>query len=79
MKSLNTQILSKFLKQASSSLTGEWILVGGTLLPALGLNVRSTVDIDLIPLTKKDNSQTLELMKLTKSLNLPIETINPVL
>jgi hypothetical protein len=75
-KPLNPKLLREFLQQAGNQLKGSWLLVGGTLLPALGINVRSTVDIDLISLGEKENSQTLALMELADSLGLPIETVN---
>ncbi|OFZ15982.1 MAG: hypothetical protein A2Z20_03190 [Bdellovibrionales bacterium RBG_16_40_8] len=50
--------------------------MGGALLPALGLEVRSTVDIDLVGCGKKEMGQTLEIMKIAEDLGLPIDTIN---
>lgn len=74
---LNSDLLKKFLKAAGERLKGEWLLVGGTLLPAVGVDVRSTVDIDLIGLGKMENAQILELMELAEVLGLNPETINP--
>ncbi len=76
MKELNPALLKKFLALASNSLSGEWVLIGGTLLPALGIHLRSTVDIDLVGLSKLENQQTLELMGISESLGLSVETIN---
>src|SRR5438552_100562 len=76
MKSLNSKLLSDFLKLAGIKLKGRWLLVGGTLLPAVGLEIRSTVDIDLIGISDKEAAQSLELMALAESLGLPVETIN---
>lgn len=73
---LNSKLLKQFLKKAGESLDGEWLLIGGTLLPALGVDIRSTVDIDFIGLGKKEAAQSLELMELSESLKLPIETVN---
>ncbi len=73
---LNAQLLEKFLKLAARKLEGKWLLVGGTLLPAVGLDIRSTMDIDLLGLGKKEASQALELMELSDSLGLPVETVN---
>ena len=65
MKELSSKLLKKFLIQAGKTLEGEWILIGGTVLPLLGLDFRITTDIDLIPLNKKSNNEsTLALMKL---------------
>ncbi len=74
--SLDSKRLQDFLKLAGDQLSGDWVLLGGTLLPAVGLTVRSTVDIDFVSLEKTDNSQTLALMTIADSLGLPVETIN---
>jgi hypothetical protein len=76
VKPLDARLLRKFLNLAGQSLKGDWLLVGGTLLPAVGLNVRSTVDIDLIGLGSEEAGQTLELMTLAESLGLSVESIN---
>ena len=77
MKSeLTPQVLHKFLRKATSRLSGEWILIGGTVLPILGVFHRSTVDIDLIGKSNKEQKQILELLKLSESLGLPVEMIN---
>lgn len=76
MKILNPTLLQEFIKKAGRDLTGEWLLVGGTLLPAVGLMIRSTVDIDLIGLGEKGAAQSLQLMDLAASLGLSIESIN---
>ena len=76
MKNLNSQLLKKFLRRACEELEGEWILIGGTLLPALGIDVRPTIDIDLVGLTDREAAQTLKLMEIAESLGLGIEVIN---
>lgn len=73
---LDSKLLKEFLKMAGSKLEGNWLLVGGTLLPAVGLQVRTTVDIDFVGLGKKESAQSLELMELAESLGLSVETIN---
>lgn len=73
---LNKKVLSQFLDRAVEQLKGEWLLVGGTLLPAVGLDVRATVDIDLVGLSAKESAQSLELMELAEELKLPVETVN---
>ena len=75
-KTLDSKLLKEFLKLAASKLEGEWLLVGGTLLPAVGLHVRATVDIDIVGLGKKEATQSLELMELAEALGLSVETIN---
>lgn len=76
MTNLTSALLKKFLKLASEELEGEWLLVGGTLLPAVGIDIRPTIDIDLIGLGPKEKMQNLELMALAEKLGLSIETIN---
>jgi hypothetical protein len=74
---LDLALLKKFLKRAGDELTGDWLLIGGTILPLMGVDYRSTTDIDLIPLGKREhNSALLNLMQLTEKLGLPIDTIN---
>jgi hypothetical protein len=74
---LDTQTLKRFLDLAVKRLNGEWLLVGGTLLPAVGISHRSTVDIDFVGLTKAETSQNLELMELAEAMGLPVEAVNP--
>jgi hypothetical protein len=76
VKSLDTKLLKKFLEVASQRLKGEWLLVGGTLLPAVGVQVRATIDIDLVGLGKEETAQNLELMDVADSLGLPVDAIN---
>jgi hypothetical protein len=76
MKPLTKEILQKFLQQARTHLKGEWVLIGGTLLPLLGLDYRSTTDIDLVGLSAREQGQALSLMELAERLGLPVETIN---
>lgn len=76
MKNLNSKFLRKFLELVSRELEGRWLLVGGTLLPAVGIDVRATVDIDLVGLGPKEKMQNLELMTLAEKLGLHIEAIN---
>lgn len=76
MKNLDVEILKKFLKIAGDHLLGEWLLVGGTLLPAVGITIRVTVDIDLIGLGEKERGQLIELMKISESLGISVESIN---
>lgn len=76
MKKLDSKLMRSFLKSAGDSLKGEWLLLGGTLLPAVGLNIRSTVDIDLIGLGATEAAQGLELMEVAESLGLSVETVN---
>lgn len=73
---LDQKLLRKFIKLAAEQLEGEWLLVGGTVLPLLGANHRSTVDIDFVGLGRKERAQQLELMKIAEQLDLPVDIIN---
>jgi hypothetical protein len=74
---IDTQVMKQFLALANSRLTGDWVIIGGILLPLLGINHRVTVDIDIINLDFKNSvDQTIELMDIAQALNLPVETIN---
>lgn len=75
MTRLTPKTLKNFLSLTSEKLNGDWLLVGDTLLPALGLNVRATIDIDFVSLSGTQD-QTLELMSLAEELELPIDCIN---
>lgn len=69
-------MLKNFLSRAVQTLDGEWLLVGGTLLPAVGIDIRSTADIDLLGLGPREASQQIELMNIAESLGLPVESVN---
>ncbi len=60
--------------EAVKELKGDWIVIGGSLLPLLDIESRVTVDIDIAPLKKND--QQLEILKIAEKLGLPIEVIN---
>lgn len=76
MKILNPTLMREFLSAAGEELKGQWVLLGGTLLPALGIQLRSTVDIDLVGLTDKEMAQSLETMRLADRLGLEVQVIN---
>jgi predicted nucleotidyltransferase len=73
---LKTSTLKKFLKLALSKLEGDWIIVGGTVLPLLEVNYRTTTDIDFVPIGNATQEQNLKLMEVCEKLGLPIETVN---
>lgn len=73
---LDTRALHAFLKLAGDKLTGDWVIVGGSVLPMLGVDHRSTVDIDIAGPDDADMAQTLALMEIADSLGLPVEAIN---
>lgn len=76
MKALDAKLLQKFIKSAGRRLKGEWLLIGGTVLPAVGIDIRTTVDIDIVGLGAAEAAQNLELMTVAEELGLPVETVN---
>ena len=73
---MTSEILKKLVEKSLKSLSGDWIIIGGTVLPLLNADYRTTVDIDMIPMNEDSNNSTLALMELASSLGLPIESIN---
>jgi hypothetical protein len=74
---IDSKLMSKFIKKTLTNLEGRWILIGGTVLPLMGIDHRVTMDIDLVNLDfKNSNQQVLQLMETAESLGLPVETIN---
>jgi hypothetical protein len=47
MKTINKNILNKFIEKASKKLSGNWVILGGNVLQAMGIADRFTVDIDV--------------------------------
>lgn len=68
--------MKTLLKKSVEKLKGKWLLIGGTVLPALGIDYRSTIDVDLIPLNSQSNEDIISLMELAEDLSLPVEAIN---
>ena len=70
--------LNQFLKKAEKHLEGEWVIIGGTVLPILGSDHRTTVDIDIVSLKESNNQnqQSMKLMKIAEEIGLPVEAIN---
>lgn len=63
MKKLDQKLLERMIRLAGDRLQGRWVLLGGTLLPLLGVDYRVTTDIDLVGLGKDEMGQALELIK----------------
>ena len=76
MNSINQKLMKKFTKLATQRLEGDWILIGGSLLPLLGSQNRVTNDIDFFSKTGADHKTTLQLFDLAEELGLPVEAIN---
>ena len=76
MKVLDAKTLARFVVLAGERLQGEWVIIGGCVLPLLGVEHRVTVDIDIAGPDDTDMRQMLALMEIAEELDLPVETIN---
>ncbi|GJL53701.1 MAG: hypothetical protein NPIRA02_08330 [Nitrospirales bacterium] len=76
MNAISKELLDQFFELASERLSGEWILLGGSVLPYLGRSIRATVDIDLATTSMRAGEWQLELMEIAELLSLPGETVN---
>jgi hypothetical protein len=72
---INNSVMKKFQNLALKNLSGEWVVLGGSVLHLLNIDERVTIDIDL---AKKSGAtdETLTLMNISEKLNLPITSIN---
>ena len=77
MKRIDSKLLKRFAVLASERLTGDWIIVGGTVLPLLGADHRVTIDVDVVSAARDiSQAQTLVLMEIAQELGLPVEAVN---
>ncbi len=72
---IDRKLLQKFQKLALASLSGEWVVIGGTVLHLLDRDERLTLDIDLARKSGKLD-ETIELMDIAEKLKLPVTAIN---
>ena len=76
-RQIDSATMKKFIEIAAHQLEGEWVVIGGTVLPLMNIDLRVTVDIDLVNLdAKNSNLNSLKLMEIAESMGLPVETIN---
>jgi len=73
---LDAKTLARFVALAGDRLQGEWVVIGGCVLPLLGVEHRITVDIDIAGPDDTDMGRMLVLMEIAEELGLPVETIN---
>lgn len=76
MKTINSELLQKFLRLAGDRLSGNWVILGGTVLLLKGLNYRVTNDIDLSGPKTATQEQLIILFGIAQELGLPVESIN---
>jgi len=76
VKPLDSDTLRRFVELAGDRLQGDWLVIGGAVLPLLGVDHRTTVDIDLAGPDDAGNAQTITLMGIASELGLAPESIN---
>ncbi|MDH5427678.1 MAG: hypothetical protein OEY57_05830 [Nitrospirota bacterium] len=76
MSAISKKLLDQFFELASEKLSGDWIVLGGSVLPYLGRPIRATIDIDLATTSLRAGEWQLELMEIAESLSLPSEAVN---
>lgn len=76
MKVIDSKVSKKFLELASKELTGDWVVIGGTVMILMGISERVTVDIDLAGPETATQADTLRLMTLAEKVGLAPEAIN---
>ncbi len=76
MTPLDHKTLKRFLKLAGDRLDGDWVIMGGIVLPLLGIEHRITNDIDIAAPGGAGNEGLFTLMSIAEQLGLPVETIN---
>ena len=76
MTALDQKTLQRFLKLAADRLVGNWVIMGAIVLPLLGIDHRTTNDIDMAGPEDAGNEGLFTLMSIAEHLGLPVETIN---
>ena len=76
MTAIDQTLLGRFVTLAVERLEGDWVVLGGTVLPLLGIEHRVTLDIDVAGPDTAGNRELLILMGIADELGLPVETIN---
>ncbi|MFK8137981.1 MAG: hypothetical protein AB8E15_06455 [Bdellovibrionales bacterium] len=70
------EILEQFVLLASQRLRGDWVVCGASILPLLGINARTTWDIDFFGLDNPSQNESHKLMEIAESLGVPPECIS---
>lgn len=73
---MDKKILDKFLHLLGEKVSGNWVIMGGAVLPLLEASSRYTQDIDVAGPSKSTVEESLALMEIAQSLGLPIEAVN---
>jgi hypothetical protein len=73
---IDSALVHRFVVLAADSLQGDWVVMGGAVLPLLGVESRVTWDIDVAGPPEAKMDQALVLMEIAERLGLPVEAIN---
>jgi hypothetical protein len=76
VKPLDERTMREFVDRAADVVDGDWVVIGGAVLPLLGEGTRPTLDVDLIPVGEASQSEIIALMEIAEDLGLPVETVN---
>jgi hypothetical protein len=71
---MDGDLLERFLDLAVDRLDGDWVIIGGRVLPLVDIQHRVTLDIDVVG--PEWNQQTLELLQIAVAIGLAPEAVN---
>ncbi len=75
-KAIEASTIQKLFRELDGKIRGDWVLLGGSLLPVLGAHYRVTYDIDLACVGEATQSDSLALFTAAEKVGLPIEAVN---
>lgn len=70
MSTVSAQLMARFVSLAAERLEGAWVIMGGAVLPLVGVEHRVTLDIDVAGPDTADMAQTLALMEIAVEIGL---------
>jgi hypothetical protein len=70
------RLMERFVAMASEELSGDWVVMGGSVLSLVGAGSRVTLDIDVAGPPESRQEQALLLMEIAERLGLSVEAIN---
>lgn len=73
---MNASLLHRFVELAGERLDGDWVILGGAVVPLLGGRYRVTLDIDVAGPDDAGAAATNELLRIALDLGLPVEAVN---
>lgn len=76
MRPVDGQLLRRFVTLAGERLKGDWVVIGGAVLPLLGAEHRTTLDIDIAGPDEADMGQMLVLIEIAEEIGLSAAGVN---